>query len=188
MPKSVEMLVEAAQKCFFQHGYSASNVSLIGRYADISRATIYKNFSSKEDLFRAVVQRHIDSNQEALQDYVVSENEFWDDTEALIAGRCSGLFDDIPSNLIRTELIHAGQSHCEDIIQSEVNKVQGIIKDRIEKETALGRLSIEGVGMNAEAFAKVIESIPLGVAFSSYEENNLEIIMNMFRVFRASTK
>ena len=58
MPKSVEKLISSAQECFFQHGYCAANVSLIGRYAGISRATIYKNFSSKEEIITMTATNH----------------------------------------------------------------------------------------------------------------------------------
>jgi len=188
MPKSVEKLIEAAQECFFQHGYNAANVSLIGRYAGISRATIYKNFSSKDALFRAVIQSHIDANQELLKNYAASNDDFWEDTEHLIKQRCSGIFDDISSNMIRSELIHTGQTQCHDLIQRETHHVQGIIKERLQKEITLKRISIESVGISVEQFAQVIESVPIGIAFSSMEDNNYELIISMFCVFKASTR
>lgn len=188
MPKSTEKLIAAAQECFFQHGYYAANVSLIGRYAGISRATIYKNFSSKEEIFRAVVQNHIDENKNTLIDYAASEEGFWDDTEQLITERCQGIFDDISSHLIRSELIHAAQIQCEDILQIEIQHVQNIIKNRLAKEISQEKLSIADVGISVEQFAQVIESVPIGIAFSSMEDNNIELITHIFSVFRASTK
>ncbi|NMP31500.1 TetR/AcrR family transcriptional regulator [Thalassotalea sp. M1531] len=188
MPKSVEKIIAAAQECFFQHGFSASNVSLIGRYADISRATIYKNFSSKEAIFRAVVQNHIDENKAGLITYAASESDFWQDTENLITERCKGLFDEISSNLIRSELIHAGQSQCHDILIKEKEEIQLVIFNRLEKEVSLNRISMENIELTTRQFAQVIEAIPFGVAVSSMEENNLALIHHMFSVFRASTK
>lgn len=188
MPKSVEKILEAAEECFFQHGFNAANVSLIGRYAGISRATIYKNFSSKEDLLLAVIQKHIDDNQSALISYADSNADFWNDTEELIKGRCQGIFDDISSNLIRSELIHVGQTLGQEMLQKEVRHVQNVIQDRMNREISEGKLSLEVVGINVEQFAQVIESVPIGIAFSSMEDNNYDLITNMFSVFRASTR
>lgn len=187
MPKSTEKLIKAAQECFFQHGYDAANVSLIGRYANLSRPTIYKNFSSKEDLFRAVVQNHFEEHQAELMAYADSDKDFWNDTEQLALGRCEGIFDEIASNIIRSELIHISQSLCQDLLQKETYKVQNVIKARLKREIAQNNLSIEHMNLTIEQFCQVIEAVPIGVAYSTMEDNTIELLKNMFVVFRAST-
>lgn len=188
MSKSVEKLVEAARQCFFQHGYSAANVSLIGRYAGISRATIYKNFSSKEALLRAVMQQHIDFHDAALVSYQASEQDFWDDTERLVKSRCQGVFDEINSSLIRSELIHAGQIHCHDLIEIETEKVQSAIETRLEREIANSKVVIAATGLTPKRMTQVIESVPIGIAFSSVEDNTYDLVTDMFAIFKASAK
>lgn len=52
-------LLEVALGQFVRHGYGVS-MSRIVRAAGISKTTLYSRFSSKEDLFRAIVRRQID--------------------------------------------------------------------------------------------------------------------------------
>ena len=70
--------------CFFQHGYGAANISMVSRYVGISRVTIHKQFKSKELLFRAVVEQHFQQNNLLLDEYKLSEEDFWLETQALI--------------------------------------------------------------------------------------------------------
>ncbi|MGL1956847.1 MAG: TetR/AcrR family transcriptional regulator [Colwellia sp.] len=188
MLKSSEKIIIAAQECFFQHGYSAANVSLIARYAGISRATIYKSFCSKEALFRAVVKKHIDETEAALIIYGNSEQDFWQDTEYLIYARCKGIFDDIVSSLVRAELMHAGQLYCLDLIRANQQLEQQAIVKRLKLEIQKKRLFITNIHMSVADFAKVIESVPMGMAFSSLDQNSNELIHNIFQIFKASTQ
>ncbi|WP_448212160.1 TetR/AcrR family transcriptional regulator [Colwellia sp. MEBiC06753] len=179
-------IITAAKECFFQHGFSAANVSLISRYAGISRATIYKNFNSKEAIFRAVVSHHFQQYKSSLAAYAASEKAFWLETESLILSRCADLFDGIPNQLIRSELKHVGQSCCEDIIQTEQKKVQSAIKTRLQKEIVLGTISLENLGITIDEFAQLLEAAPISLAFSNMVDDHIKMIKQMFCIFRTS--
>ncbi|MBX3488755.1 MAG: TetR/AcrR family transcriptional regulator [Parvibaculum sp.] len=49
-------ILEAARNSFLENGYSRAGMAEIARDADVSTATLYKHFSSKEELFSAVVK------------------------------------------------------------------------------------------------------------------------------------
>ena len=50
-------LLDAASKLFMERGFEATSMSEIARYARASKETFYRHFTTKEDLFRAVVVR-----------------------------------------------------------------------------------------------------------------------------------
>ena len=54
-------LVEAATEVFARRGFHAATLEEIAEAAGFTRGAIYSNFSSKEDLLLAVVDRHFDS-------------------------------------------------------------------------------------------------------------------------------
>ncbi len=66
------LLVEAAGRVFAERGYYGASVEEITERAGFSRGAFYSNFGSKEDLFLAVLDAHIDaeirSASEALQE------------------------------------------------------------------------------------------------------------------------
>ncbi|REL29638.1 TetR/AcrR family transcriptional regulator [Thalassotalea euphylliae] len=188
LPKSVGKIVSAARECFFQHGYHASNVSLIARYAGISRATIYKNFSSKEALFQAMVQRQFAEYDIALSEYAEANADFWQETENLFVNRCQGVFDDISSQVIRTELVHAGHSLCQALMDKEQEDMLGVIINRIEQEIAANRLTLERINMTSAQFASAMQSMPIGIFFSSNEANDLGSLKQVLTIFRVATE
>ena len=53
-------LLSIALKEFFAHGYGATSLSRIVKLAGISKTTLYSRFTSKEDLFRAIMREQID--------------------------------------------------------------------------------------------------------------------------------
>lgn len=48
-------LLEVAAGLFVQHGYAGTSVDQIARKASASKQTLYRRYSSKEDLFKAVI-------------------------------------------------------------------------------------------------------------------------------------
>ena len=52
-------IIEAALELFVTNGFNGTRLDDVARLAGISKGTLYLYFSSKEDLFRAVVQQII---------------------------------------------------------------------------------------------------------------------------------
>lgn len=174
-------------ECFFQHGYETANISMVSRYAGISRVTIHKQFQSKELLFRAVVEKHFQQNNTLISDYCASEKNFWQETQALIIKRCEGLFNDVTSSLVRANLLHAGQAFCKDLIQAEENLVKKSIQARIEQEVSAKRLTLNKINLSAEVLAETLHFAPFGITISVSEQNNVSFVKNLMSVFKAST-
>jgi AcrR family transcriptional regulator len=52
-------IVEAARKCFIEHGFGATRIDDVAKGAGVSKGTVYLYFDSKEALFEAVVRAHV---------------------------------------------------------------------------------------------------------------------------------
>lgn len=52
-----ESILAAAKQAFLSNGYGAVSMDLIARAASVSKATVYAHFTSKEELFGAVIER-----------------------------------------------------------------------------------------------------------------------------------
>lgn len=55
-------ILAAAKPVFLREGYEAASIDAIAGSAGISKKTIYARFSSKEDLFEAVIVRFVEEN------------------------------------------------------------------------------------------------------------------------------
>jgi AcrR family transcriptional regulator len=54
-----DRLLDAAAELFAVHGFNGTSVALIASRAGVTTGAIYSNFSGKNDLFAAVVERHM---------------------------------------------------------------------------------------------------------------------------------
>jgi AcrR family transcriptional regulator len=55
-----ERLVDAADRLFRRDGFHATSVDAVADEAGFTKGAVYSNFESKEDLFFAVYERHVD--------------------------------------------------------------------------------------------------------------------------------
>jgi AcrR family transcriptional regulator len=187
LPITTDKILSTAMDCFFQHGYDISNISMVSRYAGISRVTIHKQFKSKEILFRAVVEKHFQQHNILISNYSKSEINFWQETQALIIQRCEGFFNDVSSSLVRANLLHAGQAYCKDLIQAEEGLCKNSIRSRIEKEISANRLTLNKIGLSADELAETVHFAPFGITVSVSDQNNIAFVENLMAVFKAST-
>jgi AcrR family transcriptional regulator len=81
-----EILLNTAQKLFARFGFNKTTVDEIASAAHIAKSTLYHHFASKEDIFRAVIEREgktlakrirdaveaADTPQEKLRAYVIT--------------------------------------------------------------------------------------------------------------------
>jgi AcrR family transcriptional regulator len=70
---SREQLLRAAARVFSRRGYSGASINEIAAQAGFSKGALYWNFASKEDLFFALLDEHIDRRLRALFDLTESE-------------------------------------------------------------------------------------------------------------------
>lgn len=187
MPSTTEKILDTAMDCFFQYGYCTANISMVSRHAGISRVTIHKQFKSKEVLFRAVVEKHFLQYNSLIDNYRISEQDFWTDTQELIIQRCEGFFNDIASNLVRADLLHAGQAYCKDLIQNEENLVKESIRLRLEREISANRMTLSKVKLSTGQLAEALHFAPFGITVSVSEQNNIIFVENLMKVFKAAT-
>ena len=133
------------------------------------------------------MEKHIDENNILLENYTQSTCDFWGETEILILSRCGELFEEISSPLVRADLLHAGQSFCQDIMQENEIKAREIIALRIKKELTDKRMTLSKINLSVEELSQVMESAPLGLVLSSLEEDNPVYVYHLMKIFKAST-
>ena len=187
MSSTTDKILNIAMECFFQHGYDTANISMVSRYAGISRVTIHKQFQSKELLFRAVVEKHFQQHNIQLEKYSKSEANFWQETKDLILQRCEGLFNDVSSSLIRANLLHAVHALCKDLIQAEEGSIKNSIRSRIEKEISANRLTLNKVGLSTDELANTLHYAPFGITTAVSNQNITAFVENLMAVFKAAT-
>jgi AcrR family transcriptional regulator len=83
--KSNLVILEVAERIFFQYGYSNTNMQEIANECGMSKKTIYKHFTSKEEILIECVKRKIDYNSKRISEIIYSEDiKFHEKIEKII--------------------------------------------------------------------------------------------------------
>ncbi len=106
-----ERLLDAAFEVFAEHGFAASSVEQIAEHAGFTRGAFYSNFSTKEELFMALVDRGREQwlaevstrvpqmLPESESPHLISEDQIG----AIIAASLAGPFDHRRRSMIMAE-------------------------------------------------------------------------------------
>jgi AcrR family transcriptional regulator len=65
-PSARERLLTAADELFYEHGVRSVGIDRVIEQADVSKATLYKAFGSKDELIRAYLERRHASRRERM--------------------------------------------------------------------------------------------------------------------------
>ncbi|HYH22822.1 MAG TPA: TetR/AcrR family transcriptional regulator [Azospirillum sp.] len=68
-------ILEAASRLFLEHGYGAVSMDTVAKTANVSKATLYAHFRSKDELFAAMVAGECRAHMSALSCEEVSRME-----------------------------------------------------------------------------------------------------------------
>ena len=80
-----ERLIQAAQKCYREKGIKQTTINDIAAAAKITRRTVYRHFSSHDEILLAVFERVVDSFWEDLYRDITLQGDFGDSLpEALL--------------------------------------------------------------------------------------------------------
>jgi TetR/AcrR family transcriptional regulator, mexJK operon transcriptional repressor len=72
-----EEILDVAASFFLSHGYAGSSVSAMARQSGISKESFYRYFSSKEELFMAVIDQELREYKRTLEQLT----EHWDEED-----------------------------------------------------------------------------------------------------------
>lgn len=111
--RSRELILDAAERLFAEHGYAGTRLSDVGRAAGLSRATPGYFFGSKADLLRAVLERCFEEVRRAVREGRDRALASGQAPEVVLAGAVSDYFDFVAARpafvrLIQREALGGG--------------------------------------------------------------------------------
>ena len=155
-----DAILDAALECFLDRGFSGTSLSRIARAADVSTATLYRHFPSKDELFAQIIERpFLDASPESLTDLPAGKprevlHEIADHYARLIL---TPHFHPLVRALIAEALRLPEMGHA--LEQRGHGPFLAAVKSYIEREHALGTLAVPEAGLAAEQFLGMISSV-----------------------------
>ncbi|QOL25320.1 TetR/AcrR family transcriptional regulator [Thalassotalea sp. LPB0316] len=187
MLTSTIKILNAAKHCFYQHGYSATTISMISKYADISRVTIHKQFCSKEQIFRQVLNQYTADMLEQSAIMLKEKHGCWQKIEALLTKWGDEIFKEIGDEIIRNDLIYSAKKYCKNELLEMREAKCSIIEQLLNQGIKDGSVCLEKLAMQASEVAYLIEITFSGLVNTGREDNRQDQISALLKVYRTAT-
>lgn len=139
-----ERILDAAQKCFIEHGFHGASMARIAGEAAISAGLAYRYFESKNAIMLAIIARELEGKRERIQE-LCTGNDFLDSVLEKFAAWQAGS-PDIMNKAIFLEM-SAEASRSPEIAQA-IRDSDTLVREEFERWLQLPR-SEGGLGVTA---------------------------------------
>ena len=128
-----EALIEAATRVFARQGYVAATVDEVAWEAGMTKGAVYSNFDSKDELFAAVIERHLDRRMLAIAESVDPTAPMSEQT-ALAGEQFMGNIDNDFGLLTLEYTIHAARFPAgHDVMRERFRRQKAAVGEMIER-------------------------------------------------------
>lgn len=155
-----DAILDAALECFIERGFAGASLSRIAHAADVSTATLYRHFPSKDELFAQIIERpFLDGAPESLAQLPAGQPRT---VLPQIADRYARLiltpyFHPLVRVLIAEALRLPQMGHA--LEQRGHGPFLAAVRRYFEREHELGTLRVPDPGLAAEQFLGMISSV-----------------------------
>jgi len=186
-----QKILEAADQLFGEFGFDAASTRLIAERSGINKALIHYHFGSKDELFRAVLDRYYERLGEVLSAHLEGEGPVRDRFTTLIDAYVDFLRDNLAfSHIVQREA--AGGRHVERIISRMTPLLQGGVQllraaypDAFEDDVGPAQVLLSYYGMIISTFtyapvlAPILGFDPLGDEALAARKRHLQHMVDL---------
>ena len=159
-------LLATAENVFARYGYRRVSMEDLATAVGFSRAGLYKRFSSKESLFRAVVSRLHEDTLERVDAAIISCGEgssTLDLVTAAFEARVGYMMDRTWDSPHGFEILDDSRRLCGDLVDEASDRFRAQIATLLERGNARGEIDLCGAGLDARGAAELVAAAVTGL-------------------------
>lgn len=180
-------ILDAALPVFARHGFRKTSMADIARAANISRASLYLSFGSKEDLFRAGSTRAHATTMREVEAALAGDGDVFSRIESAIAVFQRGLIAPFAGSPDAAELFDVNMALARDITLAARAQLVALLAQALAEAQAAGAVALDPLNSTPAEIANVIVAAMDGIKHASGDGANLEEGMRLFmRLLRAA--
>ncbi len=153
-------IMDGATRIFDEQGFEGASVDMIAETADVSKATLYKYFANKQELFKAVIQRQCEVYSARIAELSKVDGGLEDNLRAIAGNISQTVTSPLLTNLFR--LAVAETTRFPDIArtfyESAPRAGENLIAAILQKHIDSGELAIDDVPLAARQFLELIKA------------------------------
>jgi len=187
-----QKILDAAEALFAEHGYHGVSVQDIAKAAEVSKANVYHHFSSKEDLYFAVIKNSMQEMNELLNSFGQDESSTIEQISSFSKAHLEHLNQKPQiAKLVLRELLDGSSDRCralaQDVFSGHFTMLQALVGKAqesgvLKKEMDLDHMVIALVGLNVFLFQAwpALQYFPEGSFQDQAETGNklFELLLN----------
>ena len=171
-------ILDAALEVFLRYGFKKATMGDIATKAEMSRPSVYLEFSNKEDVFRAVIVRKMEMFFAEAQEKIAHSSGM----EAKIAGVLDAWVLG-PYRLIKTcsdpeDLLEFCFSFAYDLQRKMLKMVAGQLVEVISDDPETDPAALAKAGLDIETVARLIAVSTVDIKHSVTDVEELEQLVN----------
>jgi len=174
-PKRTAILIAAAE-VFARYGFKKTTVGDIIREAGVSRATVYKHFHDKSDIFDAVMEREmlelLAGNREAVEREATTRARL----RAGILAHMDGIRRRINILRVMREAFAETTPHQTERMQKLTHEGVTLFRDILELGMKEGDVAVDDVDVAAVALMYTVKGLFIGAVMDVWDERRDVIV------------
>lgn len=178
--------MNGARQCFFRHGYTASNITLISQYAGFSRVTVHKLFKNKDDAFRQLCRLIVDESTVACEPILANESlDCWEAIEDIMDIWLKPTFEEVSDQIVMRDLKYYVQEVADDIFTEAHELVETMIRQKLSLGIDNQTIDLNKAGINQADLANLIVTCLDGIRGHIDHgeiQNRSHQMVNIFRI------
>ena len=176
-------IIDKSYRLFLCRSYEAVSISEISKAIGFTKGALYHHFASKEELFKAVIDKHLEMRIGAVNDVNITFREYIDRVIEHSELMVNHMLNETPnaSALNYFALYIDALRHYPkfiktkgDFIQSEIGKLEHIIENAIEQKEIRSDIDVKILATN-------IFSLSMGMVVDLVRTSSTEYLISMLR-------
>ena len=179
-----DIILKTAQKLFSQFGLNKVNMEEIAREARVSKATLYKYYKEKSDIFREVVRMETVQLITAISDAVAQEATVRGKLKAHLLTKLKNIHHLINFYRVTQASWNEHWPYIEEINDDFISKEKALVADIIQLGNDRGETAVKNVEMTAHIAVVAQKSLEYpwaldgGADAEKLADNMIEIFYN----------
>jgi AcrR family transcriptional regulator len=154
---TAERILDAATELFFTTGYTATSVRQIMRACNVTAASMYNHFASKEDLLYAILMRSLEDSVSSLRlALAAADDSATAQLQALVRAISTFHSERQLEGLVsQTEWRYLPPARAADVLRLQ-REVRRLFEDCLRRGVDTGEFMLTSVGVDTDIAAKSI--------------------------------
>jgi AcrR family transcriptional regulator len=165
-----DQILDGAGRAFGQYGFRKTTLADIVRESGVARATVYKYFPAKEEVFEAVVEREISDILRVVRAAVEGQDNTGDRLRAAVTAQIDALRETV--NVFRltieafSDVIGRTHHHMGDMAE----EMTGLYREILEEGVRAGEIAVDDVGTTALSILLAFKGVMMSTVTGELHE------------------